>query len=399
MTSKGIFDKKKPKIILGDALKELDNLEDGSVHLVITDPPYFLDGLDEKWKKGRDDSKRGTGAIGGLPVGMKFDPGQGERLQNFIKEIGKKLFEVMVPGAFAVVFSQPRLVHRMAMGLEEAQFEIRDMFAWHFKGKAQFKAFSHNHFIDKMDMSESKKNKLKKEMRGFKTAQLRPQFESIILAQKPKKGTLVQNWRKFRTGFMYANETLDGKAPNTVMLVEKPPKKIHNYHLTVKPLDLTEHLIKLFSSKGQMVLDPFLGSGTTALAAQNTGRECIGIEINSEYAEIAEKRIDLENRFKDIRKRMRDSVRKGVFHLEEAVLDVLLEACYENECLGPAEISRRSGIYRERGSENIMNDAIVIGILTKLASQNRVERCKQQNGRGGWELTKKEFESRRDDIR
>ena len=96
--------------------------------------------------------------------------------------------------------------------------------------------------------------------------------------------------------------------------------------------------------------------------------------------------------------RPKQFARMGEFHIEEAVLDVLLEAYHENECLGPKKISIRAGIYRERGSENIMNDAIAIGILTKLASQNRVQRCKQQNEKGGWKLTEKEFESRRDDI-
>ena len=47
---------------------------------------------------------------------------------------------------------------------------------------------------------------------------------------------------------------------------------------------------------------------------------------------------------------------------------------------------------------NTMNDAIVTGLLVKLHSENKVEQCGQENRRGGWRLTDKEFSRRRDDI-
>jgi site-specific DNA-methyltransferase (adenine-specific) len=54
-----------------------------------------------------------------------------------------------------------------------------------------------------------------------------------------------------------------------------------------------EHLVKLFSKKNALVVDPFLGSGTTALACKNTDRNCIGIELNKEYYDICLKRLQL----------------------------------------------------------------------------------------------------------
>lgn len=96
--------------------------------------------------------------------------------------------------------------------------------------------------------------------------------------------------------------------------------------------------------------------------------------------------------------RPKQHARMGEFHLEEAVLDVLLEARHEGDCLGAAAISRRAGIFRDRGDVNIMNDAIAHGILVKLADEGRVQRCKQANAQGGWELTKREFDLRRDDV-
>ena len=96
--------------------------------------------------------------------------------------------------------------------------------------------------------------------------------------------------------------------------------------------------------------------------------------------------------------RPKQHARLGVFYLEESVLDVLLETKYEGECIGAAEISRRAGIFRSRGNTDVMNDAIVHGILVKLADGDRVQRCTQRNNRGGWEMTDKEFAERRDDV-
>ena len=280
------------KLIEGDCRGHLPDLEPESVHLVVTDPPYFLDGLNGDWTKGQSDSVRGTGSVGGLPIGMKFDPRQGKDLQAFMESVGGLMLPALCPGAFVVVFSQPRLAHRLAVGLEDAGYEIRDLLAWRFTRRAQFKAFSMNHFIDRMDITAVEKQQRKRQMHGRKTPQLRPQFEAMVLAQKPKIGTFVDNWLTYETGLMDATATLDGKAPSTLMTVEKPQKEPDNQHLTVKPVMLLEHLIRLFSAPGQVVLDPFLGSGSTAVAARRTGRSCVGIEINPEYIEIANRRLD-----------------------------------------------------------------------------------------------------------
>jgi DNA modification methylase len=66
--------------------------------------------------------------------------------------------------------------------------------------------------------------------------------------------------------------------------------KVENDHPTVKPIDLMEWLVKMVTDKGQKVLDPFAGSGTTMIAAENVGRECVGIEMDEDYIEIAEER-------------------------------------------------------------------------------------------------------------
>ena len=284
-----------PKLFIdvrqGDCRERLKALGTNSVHMVLTDPPYYLDGLDADWRKGKADSVRGTGSVGGLPVGMRFDPRQGKALQEFLEPIDAQLMRVLVPGGFFVSFSQPRLFHRMAIAAENAGFEIRDMFAWHYTQRAQFKAFSMKHFVEKMDIPKKEQSAILRALQGRKTPQLRPQFESLMLAQKPREGTFVENWLEYKTGLIDATKTLSGAAPTTLMTVEKPIRDTYNSHLTIKPVRLLMHLIELFTLKGQVVLDPFLGSGATALATIQTARSCIGIEINPEYVEIAERRI------------------------------------------------------------------------------------------------------------
>lgn len=64
-----------------------------------------------------------------------------------------------------------------------------------------------------------------------------------------------------------------------------------NFHPTVKPIALMEYLVKLVSREGQVVLDPFMGSGTTGMACKKLNRDFIGIEMMPEYMEIAKCRI------------------------------------------------------------------------------------------------------------
>jgi len=68
-------------------------------------------------------------------------------------------------------------------------------------------------------------------------------------------------------------------------------------HPTIKPVQLPKHFIRLHTKRDELVLDPFLGSGTTAVAAKQLGRKFIGIEISEEYSKIAEDRLRQEELF------------------------------------------------------------------------------------------------------
>ena len=274
----------------------LQKLQDSSVDCIITDPPYFIDGMGSEWNDRNLQTKaKKSGIIGGLPVGMKFDRKQGIKLQEFMNPIAEELYRILRPGGFCIVFSQARLYHRMAMSFDVAGFEIRDMLAWKYEGQA--KAFSQNHFIKKdKNLSDEEKEALLQELKDMKTPQLKPQIEPMVLAQKPKIGTFVENWQEYRLGLINTKESLDGKFPGNVMEVSKQSRKQDSKerieHLTPKPIKLISHLIRLFTRENQIILDPFLGSGSHALAALQEGRKFIGFEIEKKYFDLAQKRID-----------------------------------------------------------------------------------------------------------
>ena len=278
-------------VVCGNCQLVLPCLPDNSIHLVATDGPYFIDGMDDEWSHTelkKKEKKAKKSAIKGLPVGMKFDPEQGIKLQAFYEGVFKECFRVEMPGGFLLAFSQGRLYHRLAMAAEVAGYEIRDLLIWEHKG-GQGKAQGMQNFIKKMKIPESEKVSLLAKIEGRKTPQLRPKFEAIVLAQKPKEGTFVINWNKWSTGL------IDPTGKSTVFFCKKPNSRKQFKHLTIKPVDLMKDLIETFTIPGQIVLDPFLGSGTTAVACALSHRQYIGIELDPNFCKIAKERIIKES--------------------------------------------------------------------------------------------------------
>ena len=74
-------------------------------------------------------------------------------------------------------------------------------------------------------------------------------------------------------------------------IFKKSPTQLNRIHPTQKPLELFEWCLVNYSQENDLILDPFLGSGTTAVACQNLKRNFIGIEISEKYCEIARQRL------------------------------------------------------------------------------------------------------------
>ena len=88
----------------------------------------------------------------------------------------------------------------------------------------------------------------------------------------------------------------EGKHPGTIWIAsrikENYPENLG--HPTQKPESIVSKIIRISSNSNDLILDPFLGSGTTAYCAKKLGRRCIGIEIDERYEEIAAKRLAQE---------------------------------------------------------------------------------------------------------
>jgi len=296
------------KIICSDTLKLLPQIESDSIDVVLTDPPYFLDKLDNNWDYDEVSNKNNQYTIKSLPAGMKFDREQGKKFYAWYLKISEEIFRILKPGGFFFSFSSPRLYHRMASAIDDAGFEIRDAFMWLYT-QNQAKAMGVDHFIKKMNIDEKAKEKIKEKLNGWKTPQIKSCFEPIAMAQKPTDQTYLNNMLKHEVGMFNTNVKIgDNMYPANVFTVDsinelidktfllpKPTKKEkgeYNDHKTVKPLAICEYLIKLSAfSKNAIILDPFIGSGTTAVAAKKLGKNYIGIDANEKYVKISEKRL------------------------------------------------------------------------------------------------------------
>ena len=276
-----------------------------SVDLIATDPPYFIDGMDDDWSHKRLNARKAkAGIVKGLPIGMKFDKRQSRNLYNFFAPVAAHCYDVLKPGGFLCVFAQGRLYHAVAMAADDAGFEIKDMLAWRYD--RQPKGFTLKHFVEKRNISDQDKQRILKKIGDRRTPQLRPQFDPILLAQKPIETTFWENFVAWDVGLIDPKGGENGQYPGTVQDITetdqdiidtiheiKPEPHRHIDHMTVKPVRLMERLISIFASsdESQTILDPFIGSGTTAIAAYNLGRKFIGIDNEDEYLKIAKNRL------------------------------------------------------------------------------------------------------------
>lgn len=114
--------------------------------------------------------------------------------------------------------------------------------------------------------------------------------EEIIWAAKSDKSRHVFNYDE-----MKADNS--GKQMKSVWEIYPPSngEKKYGKHPTQKPVALLDRIIRASSNEGDIVMDPFLGSGTTAIAALRLGRKFIGFEVEDEYIRIAKKRIEDES--------------------------------------------------------------------------------------------------------
>lgn len=328
----------------------LKGIPDNSVDSIVTDPPYGLSFMGKKWDYDVPD-----------------------------QAIWEECLRVLKPGGHLLAFAGTRTQHRMAVRIEDAGFEIRDMIAWVY-GSGFPKSMDVSKAIDRaagavrevigQDTKASSTSGASalptmggktvyqswditapatddaKQWQGWGTA-LKPALEPITVARKPFKGTVAANVLEWGTGAInidgarvQTDDNLNGGAYSDTVRKNRlfkslgsgagvfvqpsgrwPANLIHdgsdeptellgaaarffycakaskkdrgdgNNHPTVKPTDLMAYLCRLVTPPGGVVLDPFMGSGSTGKAAIREGFRFIGIEMDADYLAIAEARI------------------------------------------------------------------------------------------------------------
>lgn len=229
----------------------MSETKDNSIGLVVTSPPYW----DLK-------NYKSNGQIG---LGQSYEEYL-EKLTNILKESKR----VLVPGRYFA----------MVIGTRISDGELKHI------------------PMDVIDIFKKLKMTLKKEFIWLKpkgTQGLWQRGTTQFLKKKPYPGAININIQhEFIHLFQKEGEF---KANGNDKLTEEFIKEVawsvwnlpvsrQKQHPAPFPLSIPERLIKIYSHKSETILDPFLGSGTTAVAALNLGRSCIGYELSKEYCKI-----------------------------------------------------------------------------------------------------------------
>jgi len=295
------------KIICGDAIELLDKLKPNSIDLVLSDIPYgiSLDYWDILHKNkntallGQSPAQRGKKAFQrrGKPINgwSNADKNIPKEYQEWCYSWTQKLFPLLKDGASLFIFGARRTLHRAIIALEDSGFLLRDILAWE-KPSAHHRAQSLSNLLKKRGSCKEAK-----QWEGWKLGNLAPKYEPIAWLFKPYDATTItDNVLINKLGAMNIEAcSINGKSPTNILKFGFQEGE-SGLHEAQKPVELLEYLIKLVTTKEQIVLDPFIGSGSTAVACKRLGRKYIGFEISKDYCKIARKRLSETNSVKEI---------------------------------------------------------------------------------------------------
>lgn len=240
------------KIHQGDCLELLKQIEDNSINLIIVDPPYNISKLNDN----RDRSKLNS-PIMRRESPLKYDFGEWDNktrdeFLEFTKNWLKECCRVLKDGGTIISFFNKEDISFLGWEGKKEGIRTRTIFTW------------------------CKSNPVP----SFRKVNYLSATEYLWIGSKGTKAwTFNFKMQKEMKNFMI---TANGSS-------YKETK-----HPTEKPLSLIKYLIEIHSNKDDLILDCFMGSGTTALACKQLGRNFIGIEAIKEYVDMANQRLNQE---------------------------------------------------------------------------------------------------------
>jgi site-specific DNA-methyltransferase (adenine-specific) len=291
-------------LLRGDCRDHLPGLEPESISACITDPPYNYEFVGRDWdyeevtrrleRVASDDSTTlvknlpyGSGLAGGVRNERWYERNRQSVLdyQEWVFTWADLLIPICKPGAPVAVFSSTRTAAHVQVALERAGFYARDCLVYRRSGG-----------IPKGLNAAAKLRKLgdptSEDWAGWHSA-LRGEWEAIVLVQKPLETNYLNTLKHHGVGLFRTEIPGGGFHSNILEGIAKEPDAGYRIHCTPKPLALMERLIELFVPAGRehVVLDPFAGSGTTLVAAEQLGRSWVGIEMVEQYCALIERRL------------------------------------------------------------------------------------------------------------
>lgn len=290
------------KIILGDCRDHIPLLADDSIELFLSDIPYgiSLDDWDVLHNNtnsallGQSPAQMGKSAFKrrGKPINgwSQADRNMGKEYEEWCKSWADMVIPKVKSGASLFVFGARRTIHRIVNAFEDSGFLLKDILAWK-KDSAHHRAQRVSIVFDRRGLKDAADA-----WRGWRLGNLAPVYEPVAWFMKPYRigGTIADNVLEHGVGAMNLQECqIYGSNPTNVLEFgfQKHERRIHEAQ---KPLQLIEFLIKLTTKEGQTVLDPFMGSGTTAVAARRLKRHFIGFEVVPEFHAGSLQRLDRE---------------------------------------------------------------------------------------------------------
>lgn len=248
-----------------DCVAGISNLiEQGiTVDLIVADPPYVIS-RDSNFHTMKDRKNARTGT--------KFGAWDEEFDNSAWIE---KSYNILKDGGALIVFNDFKKVSDIINISSKVGFEYKDVIIW------------------------EKTNPMPRN----RDRRYVPSLELMIWFVKKQK----DKWTFNRQGNAYQSPVM--------RYASESGGAFKRYHPTQKPVKLIEEIIKIHSNPGELVLDPFMGSGTTAISAINTDRKFIGFELEKEYYDILTKRIKEHNSKKKIIKTI--SIPANYENLEE----------------------------------------------------------------------------------
>ncbi len=300
------------KVLAGDCVEVLQTLPADSVAACITDPPYNYEFVGHKWDHAEIERRKaaiaesstmvkhvpyGSGLAGGVRNERWYEKNRinTHEYREWTLAWAQEVFRVSKSGAYVAVFNSSRTAAHVQVSLEDAGFYARDVLVYR-KPSGIPKGFN----------LASKLKQLGRPHEQWKDwhSALRNEWEAIVLVQKPLVNNYLKTFDQFGVGLMKTiNE--DGTFQSNILEgLSRRGSESFNIHSTVKPIGLMEKLVDLLvpPGTGNIVLDPFAGSGTTLVAAANLGRSFIGVEIVPEYLTIIEKRLEGAGRSSDVKR-------------------------------------------------------------------------------------------------